>query len=177
VACASSTSCFAVGSYDTAIVTNTLIEQWDGTTWSVVPSPNPGSSNDNELLSVACPTLSGCIAVGSGHGTLVEMWDGTSWSLVASPTPTGATGAGLTGISCPSVLRCFAVGQTLRNATQRRLVLLITSKSRSIVNVPVPSGTRLSNLSGVSCATIAYCFAVGDFRLGPTRRPLLELYS
>ena len=75
--------------------------------------------------------------------------------------------------------RCAASpwARPLRKATQQRLVLRITPQSRSIVNVPVPSGTRLSNLSGVSCATTVNCFAVGDFRLGPTRRPLLEWYS
>ena len=42
VSCASATFCFAVGSSSTASsATKTLIERWNGSKWSVVPSPNP----------------------------------------------------------------------------------------------------------------------------------------
>jgi hypothetical protein len=47
---------WAVGSFvsDTPRLA-TLIERWDGSSWSVVPSPNVGTS-DNELLAVAATT-------------------------------------------------------------------------------------------------------------------------
>ncbi len=179
VACATATSCFAVGSSYTEVRNDTLVEHWDGTSWSIEPSPDPGSSSDNELSSVACPLATGCIAVGSasGRGTLVERRDGTSWSIVRSPNPTGSTAAALTGISCPSVARCFAVGVTFATTSEQRLVELFTPKGSSIVRVPVPSGTVRSSLGGVSCAGVNNCFAVGEYRKGPSRRPLLLRYG
>lgn len=65
---------------------HTLVEHWDGHDWSVVPTPNPGSSGD-ELFGV---TTSGrdVWAVGQQVGTaypsraLVEHFDGHRWSVV-----------------------------------------------------------------------------------------------
>jgi len=40
VSCASATACMAVGYYDASLrVPRSLIESWDGTRWSLVPSP------------------------------------------------------------------------------------------------------------------------------------------
>jgi hypothetical protein len=36
---------------------------WNGTVWSIVPSPNAGTSVD-ELYSVSCVSTSDCVAVG-----------------------------------------------------------------------------------------------------------------
>src|SRR5437764_621866 len=53
--------------------------------WSVVSSPNVGTSS-NVLNGVAVVSANDVWAVGyySG-GTLIEHWDGTSWSVVPSP--------------------------------------------------------------------------------------------
>src|SRR5207244_978912 len=48
VACTSANACFAAGSYisNTTHTGRTLIERWNGTSWSVVASPNaPGTNN------------------------------------------------------------------------------------------------------------------------------------
>jgi hypothetical protein len=177
VSCPSTTMCFAVGSYDTQLVTSTLTERWDGSAWSIVQSENPPGAPDAQLSGVTCPTTSSCFAVGVGHGTLIERWNGTIWGIVTSANPTGATGASLTGVSCPSATRCDAVGTIFRQTILQRLVETWNGTSWSLVTVPVPSGTKLSTLSGVSCATTTRCFAGGDWRHGPTRRPLFERYS
>src|SRR5437667_311369 len=86
VCCASFSFCTAVGS-----ITNgaqTLIETWNGTSWSIVPSPNRGTSPDF-LVGVACVSSSSCTAVGSYHNgvvsqTLIESWDGATWAIVSS---------------------------------------------------------------------------------------------
>ena len=49
---------WAVGYYagDQSAPKSTLIEHWDGTQWTIVPSPNPGNSNilnDVTFLSAA----------------------------------------------------------------------------------------------------------------------------
>lgn len=177
VTCASSTFCFAVGSYDTQLVTRTLIERWDGSSWAITASPNPPGSPDSELLGVTCNSTSSCFAVGLGHGTLIERWNGSIWGIVTSANPTGASGASLTGVSCPSTTVCVAAGSIFRATVVQRLVETWNGTSWSIVTVPAPSGTKQSTLSGVSCASTTSCFAVGDFRLGPTRRPLFERYA
>ncbi|MDQ1480357.1 MAG: hypothetical protein QOI44_1218, partial [Actinomycetota bacterium] len=65
VSCRGAADCYAVGSAGTGSGTNTLIEHWDGTSWSVVASPNPGGSAFvSELTSVRCPLATMCVAVG-----------------------------------------------------------------------------------------------------------------
>jgi hypothetical protein len=78
--------------------TLTLIEHWDGTSWTVVPSPNVGPASvfqSNALLGIAAasPTDiwafgSSSLANGSGNQrTLLMNWNGTAWSMTASPNP------------------------------------------------------------------------------------------
>ena len=59
---------------------------WNGTNWSVVPSPNDGLS---QLDSLAVVSASDVWAVGYYYGgqTLIEQWNGTNWSVVPSPSP------------------------------------------------------------------------------------------
>jgi hypothetical protein len=77
----------------------TLIEHFDGTRWSVVPSPNvgPNSANQsNRLLGLTANSANDIWAFGSyfaadgsGHQmTLLLHWDGTSWTVASSPSPT-----------------------------------------------------------------------------------------
>jgi hypothetical protein len=79
--------------------TLTLIEHFDGTSWSVVPSPNVGPDSiyqSNRLFGLAANSSTDIYAFGSyfasdgsGHQmTLLLHWDGTSWAIVPSPNPT-----------------------------------------------------------------------------------------
>jgi hypothetical protein len=79
--------------------TLTLIEHFDGTSWSVVPSPNVGPhslSQSNRLFGLTANSANDIWAFGSffaadgsGHQmTLLLHWDGTSWSVAPSPNPT-----------------------------------------------------------------------------------------
>ena len=73
---------------------HTLVEHWNGTSWSIVAAPS--GSSQSQLAQVTCPSATSCYAVGhyfdgSADKTLVEHWNGTSWSIVTSPNPTGAT--------------------------------------------------------------------------------------
>src|SRR5258706_4368178 len=70
----------------------TLIEHWNGRSWTVQHSPSPGSSST--LAAVAAVSGSNAWAVGysdSSDGTtsktLVEHWNGSSWQVQASPNP------------------------------------------------------------------------------------------
>jgi len=72
----------------------TLTEHWNGSAWSVLPSPNP--TNDwNQLDSVVAIAANDVWAVGYSYGpagnqTLTEHFDGVSWTLSPSPNVAGA---------------------------------------------------------------------------------------
>ena len=63
VSCVTASSCMAVGNYKTVAAGQNLVETWDGSTWSVMPSENAGTGN-NFLVSVSCAADSPCVAVG-----------------------------------------------------------------------------------------------------------------
>ncbi len=90
VAAISSTDVWAVGNYDNSnFITQTLIEEWNGTSWSIVPSPNQANDN-NELVSIADVSSTDIWAAGYYQDsnyishTLIEQWNGTSWRIVPS---------------------------------------------------------------------------------------------
>jgi hypothetical protein len=116
VACSTTTNCFAVGTTNTNVCCagHALIEHWNGTTWTIVNSANPGT-NDNGLESVSCPSTTSCFAGGSYYSTsnktLIEHWNGSTWSTMASPNPTTPSII-LSGISCSTTTNCYAVAAT-----------------------------------------------------------------
>ncbi len=87
---ASSTSdIWAVGSQNGSSAT--LTEHFDGTSWSLVQSPNTQSTT-NFLTGVATLGSSDAWAVGEAAGgqsiqTLAEHWNGTAWTIVGTPNP------------------------------------------------------------------------------------------
>jgi hypothetical protein len=129
VSCSTATSCFAVGSQRPDGVGPgsdgsrfTLIERWNGQTWTIMPSPNrPRTSmagTDNILFGVSCAQVAHCVAVGfggSGHSTpLIEMWNGSSWTIENGPQIDGAL---LRGVACKTASNCIAVGDTGQTST------------------------------------------------------------
>jgi len=92
VAVVSASSAWAVGNYNNSQgIPQTLIEHWNGNKWSVVASPNPGSSINSLYGVTYVPGTTQLWAVGtysngSGGQTLTERWNGNRWTVVASPT-------------------------------------------------------------------------------------------
>src|SRR5206468_3643353 len=118
VTCASASDCWAVG-FDGNLAT--LIERWNGTSWTIVPSPNKDASVawSSVLYGVTCVSTSDCWAVGyynvngsdaSLIQTLIERWDGTSWTIVPSPNTSITQRSVLAGVTCVSASDCWAVG-------------------------------------------------------------------
>jgi hypothetical protein len=166
VSCVSATACTAAGySINSSGVYRTLIESWDGTSWSVVPSPNP-TVRRRYLYGVSCVSATACTAAGystnaSGvSGTLIESWDGTSWAIVPSPNP-GTGFNGLFGVSCVSATACTAAGSSSSSGT---LIESWDGTSWSIVPSPSPgSGTASNVFFGVSCISPTACTAAGSY--------------
>ena len=64
VSCSKPTACVAVGTADTSGSSQTLVESWNGSTWSVVPSPNFPDGQVSILDGVSCSRPRACMAVG-----------------------------------------------------------------------------------------------------------------
>jgi hypothetical protein len=182
VTCPSPSNCWAVGAAYNGSAYETLIQRWDGTLWSIVPSPNPGSA-DNVLFSVTCSSASECWAVGYYQGTqtnnlsrtLIERWDGTSWSVVTSPNAVSPVPNNyLTGITCTSATNCWAVGYYFINVIYVAPGTLGTSLFQTLIEhwdgtswTIVPSAntvtTQTNILTSVTCASAADCWAAGYY--------------
>lgn len=145
VSCAKATDCFAVGSYENNSWSRTLIERWNGKSWSIVASPNPPGENFATLNAIACPTTTSCAAVGNDTSsswakTLTEQWDGNHWSIVESPNPSGKIYVDVSGVACPSSNSCYAVGNYSSHTWARTLVERWDGTNWSIVATPNPHG-------------------------------------
>ena len=96
-----------------AIGGSTLIEHWNGTAWTVVPSPTPGG--DPGLTGVAARSASDVYAVGTElpsinggpEQALILRWNGTTWSDDTGGTISGSLSAAAT---FPGSAREWAVG-------------------------------------------------------------------
>jgi len=76
----------------------TLVEHWDGTSWTVVASPNVGGNNStttsNELRGVIAVSKNDVWAFGDTDAfgpekitNLVMHWNGKTWTIVPTPNP------------------------------------------------------------------------------------------
>jgi hypothetical protein len=70
VACTAANACTAAGYYENSSdVDMTLAEAWNGTSWTIQATPNPGSTNGSLLYGVACTAQSACTAVGAYYNS------------------------------------------------------------------------------------------------------------
>ena len=182
VSCPSTTSCFAVGRYDTPSSSGILVEHWNGSHWSSMAGPKPAGSSFPALVGVSCPNPTSCFAVGS-YGVpgilkpLAERWNGSHWSIMTSPN-TGSPGTILTGVSCPSPTSCFAVGSYDVSGTEKSLVEHWNGSAWGVMTRPNPTGATTSYLVGVSCPSPNSCFAVGSYQTtGGAEKSLLERWD
>ena len=172
VACMSASECWAAGSNDDRNgVGQTLIERWDGTSWTIVDSPNPSGSNSFRAVTCASPSQpEECWAVGQtvidlGRAqTLVEQWDGGTWSIVSSPN-SGAWND-LWGVTCASQGDCWAVGDYSGVTNEQTLIEHWNGILWTIVSSPNTSTMQDNYLAAVACASARDCWAVGDHTNG-----------
>ncbi len=151
---------WAVGGYITdPYLAQTLTEHWNGTVWSVVPSPSPGSDGSH-LFRVAVVSASDMWAVGYYHNsgdtivqTLTEHWNGTVWSVVPSPSP-GSGGNILNGVAVVSANDVWAVGGADDLVTERYNPCA-SSPTPTVTGTPptsTPSPTAAPPPSPTSCS-------------------------
>jgi hypothetical protein len=101
VSALSATDAWAVGYSADKLATadegdgKTLVEHWDGQTWTLVASPSPGlyQNGFNAVLAIAPNDVWAAGYRSETHldiESLVEHWDGSAWSVVAGPSVPGA---------------------------------------------------------------------------------------
>jgi hypothetical protein len=180
VSCVAATFCMAIGSSDfgfdhsqTALrgPIATFAERWDGSAWTVLPTPVAGANPT--LVSVSCASPAFCVAVGSTHTAgrqyvqgylsrlssraVLEVWDGTVWKV--QPSPLGSVGgAALTGVSCVSSRFCMAVG-----STSLQVAAVVVWNGRAWRRVALPRVRWGPTLNAVSCVAGDACTAVGSY--------------
>jgi hypothetical protein len=154
----------------------TLAETWNGSAWTVVPSPSPKLPGGGaELNSVSCTSSASCVAVGEtltfhepggylAPYPLIEAWNGTTWQTEAIPKLTH-TGAYLNGVSCTSTSRCMAVGS---EGFPKKPTLFTFAESWNgtawkFVPTPAPLTPGGTALNQVSCTSSSNCMAAGYY--------------
>jgi len=174
VAATSATNAWAVGYYSqhsdpgTQTNTRTLIEHWNGTAWTQVPSPNPvGGSNDNFLTAVAATSATNAWAVGDytqgrSAQTLILHWNGTAWTQVPSPNTHSFT-SGLDGVAAISPTNAWAVGGRSKTGEGDNNKTLIEHwNGTAWTQMPAPSRTE-SGLFSVAATSPTNIWAVGAY--------------
>ncbi|HEY2942239.1 MAG TPA: fibronectin type III domain-containing protein [Vicinamibacteria bacterium] len=149
-------------------VKRTLIQRFDGSAWSIVPSPNRDGHYYNVLQSVSGTSANDVWAVGVSHDgtlpsrTLIEHWDGTQWRIVPSPSPDTQLNE-LLGVAAISANDVWAVGYRggTRNETPlETLILRWNGASWSQVASPnIPAGAN--QLFSITAISVADIWAVG----------------
>ena len=163
---------WAVGAYGNSeeLLDRTLIEQWDGMTWNLVPSPNVPNALDDQLYAVGAVSANDAWAVGESdnsnsdnHNILTEHWDGNTWSIIASPTGNRV----VYGVAAISTSNVWAVGATVNQTTGHGKSLIMQWNGTSWSIVPSPNITRngssANQLDGVTVSGPTTLWAAGTF--------------
>lgn len=166
----STADAWAVGSHYTSIFvpSQTLAEHWNGTAWSIVPTPNTGDGS-NVLYEVDWLSSNAVWGVGSKidgglMSTLVERWDGSSWTIV--PSPNRGQNGSLLDVAMGSRHMGWAVGQAYEGSQQRTLIEAWNGNAWQILPSPSPD-PEFNELDGVAIISKMNAWAVGSTGFGP----------
>jgi hypothetical protein len=107
-----------------ALAVTTLVEHWDGTSWTIIPSPRV--SDEARFFTYIAAAGPGDLWAVGGHRptgdvrglqttTLIEHWDGSTWRVVSSPDK--AEHAELLGVAALGTGEVWAVGRRVTSQT------------------------------------------------------------
>jgi hypothetical protein len=187
VAAVSAKTAWAVGRTckPASLSCQTLIEYWNGTSWTRQPSPTP-AGDFLGFSGVAAVSASNAWAVGWGystsHGTqpLIEHWDGTSWKLLVIGNPCGKPGVfcDLLGVSAVSASDVWAVGDVGKTGALRTLIEHWNGTSWVRQMSPNGAYQEDDSLSGVAAVSPSDAWALGSYSYASPRgqsvRTLIE---
>ena len=172
---------WAVGTFvNGSLVYQTLAEHWDGSTWSVVPTPNVGPGNNlfNAVFAIGAADV---WAVGlwrpgnstTGAQPLTEHWNGNGWTIIPTP-PAPNTSTPLYGVGASGSNDVWTTGITIDYPIQptgpRAHAYALHWNGSNWSSAPMPSvvapfggpGVDVMGLSGVKVISPTDAWAVGD---------------
>jgi hypothetical protein len=165
VSCTAADSCVAVGGYSYGIGakpgpnarSKTLAEQWNGSSWRLLPTVDV--SHSDFLSAVSCVPPDDCTATGDNMGlALGERWNGKTWRAGQMPVVSSLEHIDLTGVSCVTADFCVASGDDQGEP----IVESWNGMKWRLTHLPRPAVDNYSaQLTGVSCASTQECTAVG----------------
>jgi hypothetical protein len=162
---------------------STAAAHWNGSDWTLIPTPNrtPGGYSENVLSGADALGSNNVWAVGyslsqssdtaNAYRTLVERWDGSRWRMVQSPN-VGAGSNTLTGVEAIARDLVWAVGYHKHGTHRETLVLRWNGRSWRVVKSPNP-GRSSNALLDVAAASGNNVWAVGYRRSNKGHRSLL----
>ncbi len=204
VDCTSATNCLAVG-YTTDVNGNNLfdvIEQWNGSVWSIVPGADTGQAFD-QLKGIDCLGATDCWAVGNAgpaqqmsdflpifpgaadNAGLVEHWNGVGWSIVPSVGEPPPNGIYLSAITCVVATDCWTTGSVTDSsgASSGIVVEHWDGSTWTDASTSVAGSSAPGILSSVSCVSANQCWAAGSTgsfnngSSGPQVQSLVEFWN
>jgi len=165
---------WAVGTYADSSGGRTLAEHWNGSAWSVVPSPDPDDSGDFlSAVSAVSPSVVWAVGEYESGGrskTLIVRWNGTSWEQVASPNP--GSDNFLNGVWAVSAKDVWAVGRYGDGPSGGSSLILHWNGSRW-AQVPSPDPGFRNELDAVTATSAASAWAVGSSSSQQAARPFI----
>jgi hypothetical protein len=172
VSCPGDGTCTAVGEFSDGSINHTLALHWDGSEWTIQPTPDPKGVVFALLSSVSCAGPGECMAVGFSISSnyhvrpLAERLSGSTWSIEATAKQSNASWAELTGVSCVAPDDCRAVGGAIGcgvDAQERPLAEHWDGAAWTVERVPNPHAENGSALDAVACTSATACEAVGSY--------------
>jgi hypothetical protein len=171
VSCHSPAACTAVGGYGPSLgQTAPLTERWNGTSWQLQTTPDPGGSIEAQLSGVSCPSAVTCTSAGNYEVpyqqtlTLALSWSAQTWRVQPTPTPKGAAASVFNALACSAPADCTAVGWfSASNGNSLTLAERWNGTSWRLQSTPNPPDNLGLDLTGVSCGGPASCVAVGSY--------------
>lgn len=145
-------------------------------TWTVMPTQD--TVTEVSLSSVACPSLSFCVALGiNGPQPLVFTWNGSTWAFsgtVGQPDETA-----MTAVSCTSPTNCLAVGYNFLGSSAGKQAAAWLFNGSSWDEVTASSPMRWNSLNAIKCLSASDCEAVGwqSQHAGYGYHPLAEVWN
>lgn len=163
VAAVSPSDAWAVGQAEnTANQVRTVTEHWNGSAWTLVPSPSVGKLS--MLSGVAITSNHQAWAVGGWFGStsrpLVLRWTGHAWQRAATPRTSKAF---LDSVASVSPAQVWAVGDVATDSNLRQAYALRWN-GHAWRSVPVPAGPAGDERKLVSVTVLrgGHLAAVGD---------------
>jgi hypothetical protein len=144
---------------DTSSPRQTLIEHWNGSSWTPVPTPDPGSG-DNFLTSIRASSPASIWAVGGFVDDtgivqpLVLHYDGSAWTRQNTPVLAGSQ---LNGVRAVAANNVWAVGY----AENQDATLILHWDGTAWSQVPSPSPGGGNILNSIAAHSASDAWAVG----------------